>query len=78
MALLQIRDFPDDVYQLLKIRAEHDHRTIGAEITHILTEIVKDNNELILRKEAIQRIKSRRIPTLSVDPVDMVREDRDR
>ena len=36
MATLNIKNFDDALYQTLKARAAHEHRSIAQQITHIL------------------------------------------
>ena len=36
MATLNIKNFPDELYQQLKNRAEANHRSVAQEVTHIL------------------------------------------
>ena len=41
MAILNIKGFPDDLYEQLRERAKHDHRSISQEVIHLLTEAVQ-------------------------------------
>ena len=36
MATLNIKNFPDELYQQLKVRAESSHRSIAQEVTHMI------------------------------------------
>ena len=38
MATLNIKKFPDELYQQLKTRAESNHRSVAQEVTHILAQ----------------------------------------
>lgn len=38
MATLNIKNFPDPLYEALKARAESQHRSVAQEATHLLTE----------------------------------------
>ncbi|MGV3709390.1 MAG: FitA-like ribbon-helix-helix domain-containing protein [Gemmatimonas sp.] len=40
MATLNIKNFPDDLYQQLKERAELNHRSVAQEVTHLLKQNV--------------------------------------
>jgi len=40
MATLNIKDFPDPLYEALKVRAGAQHRSIAQEVTHILSEVL--------------------------------------
>jgi plasmid stability protein len=40
MATLNIKSFPDDLYARLKARAEHQHRSVAQEVTHILDQVL--------------------------------------
>jgi hypothetical protein len=81
MPLLQVRDFPDDVYEEITFEAHRQNRTI-AQQTVIL--IKKGLGEEISNKErrrrALERTFSRDVPqnAKTVDYVPFVREDRDR
>lgn len=38
MATLNIKNFPDLLYEALKARAEWEHRSVAQEVTHLLTQ----------------------------------------
>ncbi len=40
MAILNIKSFPDELYEQLRERAVQDHRSISQEVIHLLTEAV--------------------------------------
>jgi hypothetical protein len=81
MPLLQVRDFPEDIYEEITFEAHRQHRTI-AQQTIIL--IKKGLGEEMSNKErrrlAVERTFSRNIPqnVKAVDYAKFVREDRDR
>ena len=81
MPLLQVRDFPEDVYEEITYEAHRQNRTI-AQQTVIL--IKKGLNKEIPNKErrrmAIERTNNRNIPqnAKNTDYLKFVREDRDR
>jgi hypothetical protein len=81
MPLLQVRDFPEDIYEEITFEAHRQNRTI-AQQTIIL--IKKGLGEELSNKErrrlALERTFSRDVPqnVKIVDYVKFVREDRDR
>ena len=40
MAILNIKGFPDELYEQLRERARHDRRSISQEVIHLLEEAV--------------------------------------
>lgn len=40
MAILNIKNLPDGLYQRLKTRAEQQHRSVAQEVTHILDQVL--------------------------------------
>ena len=81
MPLLQVRDFPADIYEEIAFEAKRQNRTI-AQQTIVL--IKKGLGEEISKKEQrrllLERINSREIPdsVKAIDHVKLIREDRDR
>jgi hypothetical protein len=81
MPLLQVRDFPEDIYGEITFEARRQNRTIAQE-TIVL--IKKGLGEELSNKErrrlAVERSFSRNVPkhVKAVDYVQFVREDRDR
>ncbi|MDR0597468.1 MAG: hypothetical protein LBG14_03060 [Treponema sp.] len=81
MPLLQVRDFPEDIYEEIIYEARRQNRTI-AQQTIIL--IKKGLSEEMSNKErrrlAVERTFSRNIPrdVKAADYVKFIREDRDR
>jgi hypothetical protein len=81
MPLLQVRDFPADIYEEITFEAHRQNRTI-AQQTIIL--IKKGLGEEMSNKErrrlAVERTFARNVPqdVKSVDYIKFVREDRDR
>ena len=41
MATLNIKRFPDPLYEALRARAEREHRSIAQEVVHLLTRAVE-------------------------------------
>lgn len=48
MATLNIKNFPDPLYEALKTRAEAKHRSVAQEVTHILSEVLAQRSLSIL------------------------------
>jgi len=40
VAILNIKNLPDDLYARLKARAEQQHRSVAQEVTHILAQVL--------------------------------------
>ena len=81
MPLLQVRDFPNDVYDAIKLEAKQQNRTI-AQQTIVL--IKKGLNQEISNQERRQRLlertMQRNVPDSAkkFDFVKAIREDRER
>ena len=83
MASLQIRELPENIYSLLKQRAEAEHRSIAQEAIVLLakgldTSIApKEHRTRLLQKiEEEAELNSETVAKL--DPVELIREDRRR
>ena len=81
MPLLQVRDFPQDLYDRLGQAAEADRRSIAQQATVLLRESLGSPKSAIQRRqqalaEASQLAQT--MPSNSLDPVHLIREDRDR
>lgn len=46
MAILNIKNFPDGLYERLKVRAEQQHRSVAQEVTHILEQVLGGSEPL--------------------------------
>lgn len=46
MATLNIKHFPDPLYQALKAQAESQHRSIAQEVTHLLEQALDQREPL--------------------------------
>jgi hypothetical protein len=81
MPLLQVRDFPADIYEEISFEAKRQNRTI-AQQTIVL--IKKGLGEEISQREQrlllLDEIMRRDVPesAKAIDPVKLIREDRDR
>jgi len=85
MPLLQVRDFPNDIYEMLKIRAEQERRTIAQQTIVLLKNSLEEKElaEIRTNKERrlkiLERINSREIPQAAkdFDVVKSIRKDRE-
>ena len=79
MASLQIRDMPEDVYAALAERANRQRRSLAQQAVAELARI-PELEARRARQEVIEQLRSRSpvLPEGSLDPVDVIREDRDR
>jgi plasmid stability protein len=81
MPLLQVRDFPDDLYDTLSRAAKHDNRSIAQETVVLIKQALGQREGRSARRKAVvEEIKS-----LSIEnsdsfpaPAGLIREDRDR
>jgi plasmid stability protein len=82
MATINIDNFDDELYEPLRERGEHNHRSIAAEVLALLEEHVPTAKEIEARKAAIRRLDKLKFTSTSDTPLpsslDMIREDRDR
>jgi plasmid stability protein len=46
MATLNIKNLPDPLYKALKARAEAQHRSVAQEVTHLLEEVLGQQEPL--------------------------------
>lgn len=80
MPTLQVRDLPDEIYVQLSYLAEKEHRSLAQETIVLLKEGIdsrignKERRRKTLEKMASLNIDGSQLP----DPVDLIREDRDR
>jgi hypothetical protein len=80
MPTLQVRDLPEEIYVQLSYLAEKEHRSLAQETIVLLKESIdsrignKERRRKTLEKMASLNINGRDLP----DPVDLIREDRDR
>jgi hypothetical protein len=81
MPLLQVRDFPADIYEEISFEAKRQNRTIAQQaIVLIKKGLGEEISVKEQRRRLLERIKSRDIPesVKAIDPVKLIREDRDR
>jgi hypothetical protein len=81
MPLLQVRDFPADIYEEINFEAKRQHRTIAQQtIVLIKKGLGEEISNQERRQRLLERINSRDIPdeVKAIDHVKWIREDRDR
>ena len=82
MATLRLLDIPDDLYGALEQRASTERRSVEEQAVALLKEALDvrpaDNRER--RRRVLEEIDRRNLPDTSKwpDPVQLIREDRDR
>ncbi|MDR0593886.1 MAG: hypothetical protein LBG60_11635 [Bifidobacteriaceae bacterium] len=82
MPLLQVRSFPQDLYERLGHRAKVDRRSISQEVIVLLAEALAPNRAseaarqaaLAQTRASAERLGGRDLP----DPAELIRQDRDR
>jgi plasmid stability protein len=81
MPLLQVRDFPDDLYDTLSRTAKNDNRSIAQETIVLLRRALGQPEARISRREAvlkeIQKVTLQNSDSFP-EPADLIREDRGR
>lgn len=79
MALLQMRDLPDELYEKLKIRARAERRSITQQAVVILEETLSEDHNKARRKHALEKLHDIRAEFKKpADLVHMLRDDRER
>ncbi len=81
MPLLQVRDIPQDLYESLSQMAKQDNRSIAQETIVLLRKALKLDQEIKLKRKAVlNEISKLELGDTSkfADPVELIREDRDR
>lgn len=81
MPALQIRDLPDDLYERLKRLSEQEHRSLSAQATILLKQVLSEEDSSDeRRREVVEQIDRQREDwTESIpDPAELVAEDRER
>ena len=82
MALLQVRDFPQQLYMMLAELAQSENRSITQQTTYMLGQALNanQNQNILRRKQALQnlggiQLKKENLPN---DYTSIIRESRDR
>ena len=81
MPTLQVRDFPQDVYDALVTLAERDHRSVAQEAVVIIRDGVKMKDDPRARRlAALASLPDLKLPKGKKFPsaAKLIREDRDR
>ena len=80
MPTLQVRDLPDEIYTQLSYLAEKEHRSLAQETIVLLKEGIlskvgnQERRKRLLEQNISININGNELP----DPVDLIREDRER
>jgi hypothetical protein len=78
MPLLQVRDFPDDIYEEIAFAAHKERRTIAQQtIVLIQKGLGKEESDKERRRRLIEKCNARIIPdeVKAIDVVELIRED---
>ncbi len=80
MPTLQVRDLPEDVYVRLSAIANEENRSLAQQTIVLLKESLGlHTNNKIRRKRILASIEEKRYKDIrSIDPVELIREDRER
>jgi len=81
MPLLQVRDFPQDIYDEISMEAKRQYRTIAQQtIVLIKKGLGQELSNLERRKLLLEEISKMHVPEAAkkVDHVKWIREDRER
>ena len=83
MASLQVRELPENIYSLLKRRAEAEHRSIAQEAIALLakgldTSIAPKERRHKLLQKITEEAGLNSGTAAKLDPVELIREDRRR
>ncbi|MGH3029631.1 MAG: FitA-like ribbon-helix-helix domain-containing protein [Gaiellaceae bacterium] len=74
MGHVQIRNVPDDVHRTLKARAAES----GMSLSDYLLVMLRRSAAVPTTEELVERVRSRKLYDLGVEPADLIREDRER
>ena len=82
MPSIQVRDLPEEIYNKIKNNAQKDHRSLSQQAVVTLKKgLGIDENHKERRRILVDQIMSRRVAfdiAKLEDPVNLIREDRDR
>jgi len=81
MALLQVRNFPDDVYEVLNAHARREQRSVSQQTIVLLRSALGEQEQQKIRRQELLKGLLEEPPVLTGDfpsPADLIREDRDR
>lgn len=81
MPLLQVRDFPDEMYETLSLTAKSQNRSIAQQAVYLLKNSLNMENESakLRRARAVSQTEQLHlwIPPAAPSPANLLREDRD-
>jgi len=80
MALLQVRNFPDERYEEISKMARAQRRSIAQQTVLLIERGLEGGGDIGKRQRAIERTLAREVPEWmkEVDSAALIREDRDR
>ena len=81
MALLQVRNFPDDVYEELALLAQNEHRSLTQQTIVLITTAVRGDGQAKKRRQEMLKELMNEPPIITGNypsPAELIREDRDR
>ncbi len=81
MPLLQVRDFPADLYQQLKELAESERRSIAQQTVVLIRDaLVESESSQVRHTQAVDEARrlAESTPVSALDPAALIREDRER
>jgi len=81
MALLQVRSFPDDVYEALTVLARKEQRSVAQQTIVLIRTALGEQGQQKARRQELMRALLDEPPALSgafPSPAELVREDRER
>lgn len=81
MALLQVRNFPEDMYEELALHAKSERRSISQQAVVMLISALGEQGSLKRKRQELLNGLLEEEPVITGDypsPADLIREDRDR
>lgn len=81
MPLLQVRECPEDIYRKISYVAKNENRTIAQQVVVLLEKgLEQQESNIERRKRLMDRLEKRHIASeiKKIDPVSLIREDRNR
>ena len=81
MPLLQVRECPEDIYRKISHVAKSENRTIAQQVLVLLEKgLEQQESNIKRRKRLMEKFEKRQISSeiKKIDPVALIREDRNR
>ena len=81
MPLLQVRECPEDIYKKISYVAKNENRTIAQQVVVLLEKgLGQSESNMERRKRLIEKLETREISSeiKKIDPVSLIREERDK